>query len=69
MEDRRQKDEEEERRWRELEASPHEKKLREQMDMIKRVVETSAPRSNVSTDDGGARSGSGRDKVVLMKLV
>ena len=40
------------------------------MDMIKRLVETSAAaRSDVSTDDGGARSGSGRGKVVLTKFV
>ena len=72
MEDRRQRDEElaEERRRRELEASRHEKELREQMDMIKCLVETSAAtRSDVSTDDGGARSGSGRGKVVLTKFV
>ena len=72
MEDRRQRDEElaEERRQWELEASRHEKELREQMDMIKRLVETSGARSDADADDGGGvRSGSGRGKVVLKKFV
>ena len=68
MEDRRRRDEElaEERRRRELEASRHEKELREQMDMIKRLVETSSTARARDGDSDGGRS-SGRGKVVLTK--
>ena len=68
MEDRRRRDEElaEERRRRELEASRHEKELKEQMDMIKRLVETSSTARARDGDSDGGRS-SGRGKVVLTK--
>ena len=71
MEDRRRRDEElaDERRRRELEAARHEKELGEQMEMIKRLVETSSARATASeTRPEGERS-SGRGKVVLTKFV
>ena len=77
MEDRRQRDEEmademaDEQRRRDLEASRHEEVLREQMDIIRRLVETSGARSNARAGEGGGgvRTGSGRGQVVLTKFV
>ena len=70
VEDRRRRDQEleDERRRRDLEAIRHEKELREQMEMIKRLVETSSARAGdaMITEDGGGGSG-GRNKVVLTK--
>ena len=73
MKDRRRRDEElaeERRRW-ELEASRHEKEFREQMDMIRRLVETLGARSDMSAGDdgGGVHTSSGRGQVVLTKFV
>ena len=73
MEDRRRRDEEmaDEQRRRELEASRQEEVLREQMDIIRRLVETSGARSDARAGEGGGgvRTGSRRGQVVLTKFV
>ena len=71
MEDRRRRDKElaDEQRQRELEASRHEEVMREQMDIIRRLVETLGARSDARAGEGGVRTSSGRGQVVLTKFV
>ena len=75
MEDRRRRDEElaDEQRRRELEASRHEEVMREQMDIIRCLVETLGARSDARAGEGGGgggvRTSSGRGQVVLTKFV
>ena len=73
MEDRRRRDEElaDEQRRRELEASRHEELMREQMDIIRRLVETSGARSDARAGEGGDGicTSNGRGQVVLTKFV
>ena len=76
MEDRQRRDEElaEERRRREAEAVRRETEVRQQMELLTRLVESSSARTSTTgaartESDEGERSRAGRDKVVLTKYV